>query len=203
MKTLPKVLLSLLAPLPVLAAPVTYNVDPVHSFPNFAIGHFGMSTIHGRFEEMNGRVVLDVAEKTGSVDIRIKAATVNTGDAKHEPGSFAARNYGPRSRDEHLRSADFFNVAEFPEITFKSTKLTFSGEALESVEGNLTMVGVTRPVKLRVTLFKCGPNPFSKKPMCGADLEGSIKRTDFGLKFGVPAISDEVKLSIGVEAYPE
>lgn len=190
-------------PLFVFAAPQTYNVDPVHSFPNFSIAHLGMATLYGRFDEMTGKVVLDQAARTGSVDIRIKAATVNTGDAKHEPGSFAAKTYGPRSRDEHLRSADFFNVAEFPEILFKSTKLNFSGENLESVEGNLTMVGVTKPVKLQVTSFKCGAHPFTKKPMCGADLNGSIKRTDFGVKFGVPAISDEVKLMIGVEAYPE
>jgi polyisoprenoid-binding protein YceI len=185
------------------AAPVTYVVDPVHSFPAFSIGHLGMATIRGRFEDMNGKVVLDTAAKTGSVDIHIKAATVNTGDARHEAGSYGARNYGPRARDEHLRSQDFFNVAEFPEILFKSTKVNFNGDAVDSVEGNLTMVGVTRPVKLRVTAFKCGPNPFTKKPMCGADLEGSVKRTDFGLKFGVPAISDEVKLEIGIEAYPE
>jgi polyisoprenoid-binding protein YceI len=192
----------LVAPV-VHAAPVTYVLDPAHSFPSFSIGHLGMSTIRGRFDDMNGKIVLDSAAKSASVDIHIKAATVNTGDARHEAGSFAFRNYGPRSRDEILRAQDFFNVAEFPEITFKSTKVNFNGDAVDSVEGNLTMVGVTRPVKLRVTAFKCGPHPFTKKQMCGADLEGSVKRTDFGLKFGVPAISDEVKLEIGIEAYPE
>jgi polyisoprenoid-binding protein YceI len=193
----------LLVPLAALAAPQNYVVDPVHSFPTFTIGHLGMAMIRGRFDEMNGKISLDTAAHTGNVDIQIKAATVNTGDARHEPGGFAAKNYGPRARDEHLRSADFFNVAEFPEITFKSTRLHFAGDAVESVEGNLTIAGVTRPVKLRVTAFKCGPNPFTKKPMCGADLEGTIKRTEFGLKYGVPAISDDVKLEIGVEAYPE
>jgi polyisoprenoid-binding protein YceI len=191
------------APLAILAAPVTYDIDPVHSFPVFRIGHIGMSTIHGRFDDMSGKIVMDQAAKTGSVEVKIKTASVNTGDAKHEAGSYAAKNYGPRSRDEVLRSPDFFNVAEFPDMVFKSTKLVFNGDNVESVEGNLTMVGVTKPVKLHVTSFKCGPNPYTKKPMCGADLEGTIKRTDFGLKFGVPAISDEVKLSIGVEAYPE
>jgi len=203
LRYLPQLLLALLAPVAAIAAPVTYGIDPVHSFPNFTIGHLGMATIHGRFDEMNGKVVLDTAAKTGSVDIRIKAATVNTGDARHEPGSYAAKNYGPRSRDEHLRSADFFNVAEFPEILFKSTRLNFAGDNLESIEGDLTMVGMTKPVKLQVTSFRCGPHPFNKKAMCGADLAGSLKRTDFGLKFGVPAISDEVKLTIGIEAYPE
>ena len=196
-------LAAMLGPVAAAAAPQSYTVDPVHSFPNFTINHLGMSTIHGRFDEMNGKIVLDTAAKSGSVEVHIKAATVNTGDAHHEAGSYGAKNYGPRSRDEHLRSADFFNVAEFPEIVFKSTKLNFSGDAVESVEGNLTMAGVTKPVKLRATAFKCGPHPFSKKPMCGGDFEGTLKRTDYGLKFGVPAISDDVKLEISVEAYPD
>ena len=88
-------------------------------------------------------------------------------------------------------------------MVYKSTKFNFNGDALESVEGTLTLLGVTKPVKLTVDAFKCGPHPFSKKPVCGADAEGSFKRTDFGMKFGVPAISDEVKLSFSVLAYQE
>jgi len=195
MRILPKLLVALLAPLPVMAAPVTYVIDPIHSFPNFTIGHLGMTQIHGRFERMTGKVVLDTAAKTGSLEVKIPTATVSTGDAKRADGA--------RSRDEHLRAADFFNSAEFPDMVFKSTKLNFAGEKLESVEGSLTLLGVTKPVKLAVTSFACGPHPFTKKPMCGAYVEGAIKRTDFGMKFGVPAIADEVKLAIGVEAYPE
>lgn len=187
----------------VMAAPQTYVLDPVHSFPHFSIGHLGMSTIRGRFDRMSGKVVFDAGAKTGSVEIKIDTASITTGDAKHEAGSWAAKSYGPRARDEHLRAADFFNVAEFPEMTYKSTRFNFNGDMLESIEGNLTLVGVTKPVKLTVTSFKCGPNPFSKKPMCGADAEATIKRTDFGIKYGVPAISDEVKLQIGIEAYLE
>jgi polyisoprenoid-binding protein YceI len=190
-----KLMLTLLAPFTAVAAPLTYNIDSFHSFPNFTIGHLGMTTIHGRFDRMTGKVVLDAAAKTGSLEVKIQSATVSTGDAK--------RNDGARSRDEHLRSADFFNSAEFPEVTYKSTKFNFAGDKLESVEGTLTLLGVTKPVKLSVTAFNCGPHPFSKKPMCGAYAEGQIKRTDFGMKFGVPAISDDVKLAISLEAYPE
>lgn len=191
-----KLLLVLLAaPLPVLSAPVTYVIDSTHSFPNFTIGHLGMTTIHGRFDRMTGKVVLDAAAKSGSMEIKVQTASVSTGDAK--------RTDGARSRDEHLRAADFFNSAEFPEMVYKSTKFNFSGDKLESVEGNLTLLGVTKPTKLNVTSFTCAPHPFSKKPMCGAYVEGVVKRTDFGMKFGVPAIADEVKLSISVEAYPE
>lgn len=177
------------------AADTTYTLDPFHTIPNFSVAHFGMSTIYGRFERSTGKVTLDQAAKTGSLEVKIPTATVSTGDPK--------RTDGTRSRDEHMRTADFFNSAEFPEMVYKSTKVNFAGDKVESVEGNLTLLGVTKPVKLTATSFNCGPHPFSKKEMCGADLTASIKRTDFGMKFGVPAIADEVKLFIGVEAFKD
>jgi polyisoprenoid-binding protein YceI len=162
-----------------------------------------MSTIQGRFDRMSGRIVLDRAAKTGSIEVKVDTASITTGDAKHEPGSFAFKAYGPRSRDEHLRSADFFNVAEFPEAVYKSTKLNFNGDVLESVDGQLTLLGVTKPVKLTVTHFKCGPHPFTKKDMCGADAVAQIKRTDFGMKTFVGPVADDVKLTFNIEAYKE
>jgi polyisoprenoid-binding protein YceI len=188
-------LLALLAPLPVLASPVTYTIDPLHSFPNFMINHLGMTTIHGRFERMTGKITLDTAAKTGSFEVRVPTATASTGDSRREGGG--------RSRDEHLRTADFFNSSEFPDMIYRSTKLNFSGDKVESVEGNLTLLGVTKPVKLNVTHFNCGPHPSNRRAMCGAYVEGAIKRTDFGMKFGVPAIGDEVKLAISVEAFQD
>lgn len=188
-------LLVCLLPLSAMAAPTTYVMDPLHSFPNFTINHLGMSTMHGRFDKMAGKITFDQAAKTGSLDATIASASVNTGDVKRADGS--------RSRDEHLRTADFFNSAEYPELVYKSTKFNFKGDDVESVEGTLTMLGVTKPVKLSVTSFKCGPHPFTKKPMCGADVQTMIKRTDWGMKFGLPAIGDDVKLTFSVEAYPE
>lgn len=194
-KPLSTLLLALLAPLPVMATPITYVIDSLHSFPNFTVGHLGMTVVHGRFERMTGKVVLDQQAKTGSLEVKVQTATISTGDSK--------RSDGARSRDDHLRTPDFFNSTEFPEMVFKSTKLNFAGDKLESVDGTLTLLGVTKPMNLKVTMFNCGPHPFNKKPMCGAYVEGALKRTDFGMKFGVPAISDEVKLAIGIEAYPE
>jgi polyisoprenoid-binding protein YceI len=191
----PLALLACFAPLCAPAAPQTYTIDPLHSYPHFRVNHLGMASLIGRFERMSGKIVLDTAARTGSIEVKIPTATVTTGDGR--------RADGVRSRDEHLRTADFFNSAEFPEMVYRSTRLNFNGDALESIEGALTLLGVTRPVKLTVTSFRCGPHPFTKKPLCGADAEGTIKRTDFGMKFGVPAISDEVRLMIGVEAYPE
>ena len=195
MSRISTVLLACLLPLTVSAAPVTYVMDPLHSFPNFSVNHLGMSTIHGRFDKMAGTITLDQAAKTGSLEAKIASASINTGDAKRADGT--------RARDEHLRSADFFNSAEFPDVVFKSTKFNFKGDEVESVDGTLTMLGVSKPVKLNVTSFKCAPHPFSKKPMCGADAQTSFKRTDWGMKFGVPGIADDVKLNLNIEAYPQ
>ena len=184
-----------LCPIAVLATPQSYAIDSLHSFPNFTINHLGMTTIHGRFDKMTGKVAFDPAAKIGSLEAKVATATVSTGDGKRADGA--------RSRDDHLRSADFFNSAEFPEMVYKSTRFNFSGDKLESIDGNLTLLGVTKPLKFQVVSFSCAPQPFNKKPMCGAYVEGTIKRTDFGMKFGTPGISDDVKLAIGVEAYPE
>lgn len=184
-----------LLPFGVLAAPETYNLDPTHTTPNFSIQHLGMSTVYGHFERATGKVVIDRAAKTGSVEVKIPTATISTGDAK--------RTDGARSRDEHLRTTDFFNVAEYPDMTFKSTKMNFAGDKVQSIDGNLTLLGVTKPVTLTANGFTCGANPMSKKEMCGADLTAIVKRSDFGMKYALPAIGDEVKLLIAVEGYKE
>ena len=188
-------LVVLLVPFGASAAPETYSLDSTHTIPNFSVQHLGMSTVWGHFERATGKVVIDRAAKSGSIEVKIPTTTISTGDAK--------RADGQRSRDEHLRTTDFFNVAEFPEMVFKSTKLNFSGDKVQSVDGTLTLLGVTKPVTLTATSFNCGANPMSKKDMCGGDLVATIKRTDFGMKYAVPAIGDEVKLFIAVEGYKE
>ena len=188
-------LVVLLVPFGAIAAPETYSLDSTHTIPNFSVQHLGMSTVWGHFERATGKVVIDRAAKSGSIEVKIPTTTISTGDAK--------RADGQRSRDEHLRTTDFFNVAEFPEMVFKSTKLNFSGDKVQSVDGTLTPLGVTKPVTLTATSFNCGANPMSKKDMCGGDLVATIKRTDFGMKYAVPAIGDEVKLFIAVEGYKE
>lgn len=175
------------------AAPETYQLDPTHTLPGFSVNHLGMSTVRGMFEGASGKVVIDRAAKTGSVELKIATASVYTGYNKPTGAG--------RTRDEHLRSADFFNVAEFPEMTFKSTKMHFTGDKPESIEGTLTLLGVTKPLTLKVDAFNCGANPMSKKDMCGADVSGAIKRSDFGMKYAIPAVGDEIRLSIAVEGY--
>jgi polyisoprenoid-binding protein YceI len=166
----------------------SYTVDPMHTFPHFSISHLGFSTMQGRFDKSSGKITLDRAAKTGSVDIVIEAASVSTGYGK---------------RDDHLKSPDFFNAAEFPTLVYKSSAVKFKGDAPATVEGNLTLLGVTKPVTLTIDAFKCGPNPMNKKEECGAAATAQFKRSDFGMKFGLPAIGDDIKLVFEVEAYKD
>jgi len=163
----------------------SYTIDPEHTFPNFAISHLGFSTLHGRFNKSSGKLNLDMQKKTGSVEIVIDATSVDTAHAK---------------RDQHLKSPDFFNAAEFPEIKFKSTKAIFTGDKLTSVEGDLTIMKATKPVTLTVTSMLCAVHAMSKKNVCGFDATAKIKRSDFGVNYALPAISDEVALTLEVEA---
>jgi polyisoprenoid-binding protein YceI len=141
--------------------------------------------MRGRFDKTSGTATLDRGAKKGSVDITIDATSINTGHAK---------------RDEHLRSPDFFNVEKFPTLKFKSDDFTFDGDKVTSVNGQLTILDVTKPVTLQVRAFHCGPHPFAKKEACGVDAITTIKRSDFGLKYGLPAIGDEIKIAIEMEA---
>jgi polyisoprenoid-binding protein YceI len=185
----------LAVPLGAAAAPESYTIDPYHTFPHFEVNHLGMSNMRGQFDKTTGKFTIDHAAKTGSLDLTVQTASITTGDIEK-----AGRQ---RSRDEHLRSPDFFNVAEFPTMTYKSTGVKFSGDNPGTIEGNLTLLGVSKPLTLHVENWKCGPNPNSKKEMCGGNASGTIKRTDFGMKFGVPAVGDDLKLWIEVEGYKD
>lgn len=174
-------------PASVMAAD-SFTIDPLHTFPNFTINHLGFSTMHGRFGKTSGKMTFDEAKGTGSVEVAIDAASVDTGFVK---------------RDDHLRSPDFLNANEFPVITFKSTKAMIENDATGRVEGNLTIAGVTKPVTLKVTHMHCGINPMDPKKQqyrCGFDAETRINRSDFGVKFALPAIGDEMNITLEVEA---
>lgn len=161
-----------------------YTIDPAHTYPNFTVSHLGFSTSHGRFGKTSGSLSIDLAKSTGSVDIVIDAASIDTGFKK---------------RDDHLRGPDFFNVQEFPTITFKSTKVIFKDKGAV-VTGDLTIKGVTKSVDLDVASINCGVHPFNKKNICGFDATASLKRSDFGIKYGLPAIGDDLNIDLQVEA---
>ena len=172
----------------ILALPAwadSYTIDPTHTFPSFEIDHLGFSTQRGRFNTTQGKLVLDEDNKTGSVEITIDAASIDTGLAKLE---------------EHLRAEDFFDVKRFPTLTFLSTQFRFDADRLVSVSGNLTLHGVTLPLTLHVQRLKCGINLVRLRKECGADLTTTLKRSDFGISKGTPFVGDEVRISIQVEA---
>ncbi|MBC2769859.1 YceI family protein [Pusillimonas minor] len=168
-----------------LAAPQTYVIDSSHTFPRFSYNHMGMSKQILRFNKTTGTVVLDKAAKDAKVDVTIDTTTIDTG--------FEAF-------DGHIQGADFLDTAKFPTATFKSTKVVFEGDKPASIEGDLTIKGITKPVTLTVTSFFNGPHPMLKKEAVGANATTVIKRSDFGAGKYAPAVGDEVTLDIALEA---
>jgi len=182
-------------PLAALAATDNYAIDPLHSSVNFTVDHLGITNIYGRFNKFSGKYSLDRAAKTGALEASVDTATVDTNE--NDKGSRA------RSRDEHLRSADFFNAAEFPKMAYKSTKVVFSGDNPTAIEGNLTLLGVTHPLTLTVERFKCNPASGANKERCGGIVVGKVKRSDYGMKRGIPSIGDEIALTLAFEGDKE
>lgn len=183
-RTLIALSLSVAALTSALAASETYTIDPHHTFPTFEVNHLGYSIQRGRFDRTSGTITLDMAAKSGSADITIETGSIDMGF------------------DEWNKHMDekFFHVAEFPTMTFKSSKFKFKGDKLVAVAGDLTLRGVTRPVTLKVDLFKCAPHPMLKKDACGANATAAIKRSEFGMSEFIPFVGDDVKIAFGIEA---
>lgn len=168
-----------------LAAPVTYEVDGTHTFPRFSYSHFGLSTQLSSFSGTSGKVVFDAQARSGSVDITIDMTSVNTG--------FADFN-------GHIQAEDFLDTARHPKATFKSTRVVFEGDKPRSIDGVLTIKGVSRPVTLNVTSFLAMPHPMLKKPALGANAHTTIKRSEFNAGKFAPYVGDEVRIDIAIEA---
>ena len=170
---------------PAFAASETYVIDPSHTYPRFEYTHLGYSNQIQRFNKTSGSIVVDRAAKTGSVDITIDAKSVDTGYALF---------------NEHIQGEDYFDTAKYPTITYKSTGVKFDGDKPVAVDGLLTIKGVSKPVTLTVTSFHAMPHPMLKKDAIGANAVATIKRSDFNAGKNAPQVSDEVTLSIAVEA---
>lgn len=171
------------------AAPVTYTVDPEHTFPSFEADHMGgMSVWRGKFNQNSGTVVLDREAQTGTVDITVDMASVD---------------FGLEKLNSHAKGTDpgMLDVAKFPTATFKGKLAKFEKGAPTEVQGELSMHGVTRPLTLTIRSFKCKAHPMKKKEFCGADAVGTFNRDDFGINFGKSmGFGMETKLAIQVEA---
>jgi polyisoprenoid-binding protein YceI len=178
-------ILAAVAAAPALAAPETFVVDGNHSFPSFSYNHLGYSIQMSRFDKATGTITLDKAAKTAAVDIVIDTKSVNTGSTTF---------------NEHIQGEDFLDTAKHPTATFKSTKVVFEGDKPVSIDGNLTLKGVTKPVTLKVTSFHAMPHPMLKKDAIGANATTKVKRTDFNMGKNVPHVGDEVTIDIALEA---
>jgi polyisoprenoid-binding protein YceI len=171
-----------------LAAPESFVIDNNHTFPSFSYSHFGYSIQTSRFNKTSGKVILDKAAKTGAVDVVIDTQSVDTGSALF---------------NEHIQGADFLDTTAHPTATFKSTGVTFDGDKPVSIDGNLTLKGVTRPVTLKVTGYQLMPHPMVKKDAIGANATTTVKRTDFNAGKYAPYVGDDVTINIAIEAIKE
>jgi polyisoprenoid-binding protein YceI len=170
-----------------LAAPVTYEVDPGHTYPSFAADHMGgLSVWRGKFDKSSGTIVLDKDKATGTVDITVDTSSVD---------------FGHEKLNEHAKSPDLFDVAKYPTATYKGKLVNFKNGAPTEVEGEFTLHGVTKPLTLKINQFLCKPNPMTKKEVCGADASATFNRKDYGLAFGEAyGFKMDVTLAIQVEA---
>lgn len=153
-----------------MATPTTYNLDPRHTYPSFEADHFGgISVWRGKFTKSSGVVTLDVAAKTGTVDVSIDTASIDTGNVP---------------LDTRVKSADFLDASKYPSATFKGSALRFDGDTPVEVSGDFTFHGVTKPLTLKIDSFKCLVNPLIKKEVCGAEASAQFDRADYGVTWG-------------------
>lgn len=165
----------------------TYTIDAMHTHARFAIDHMGTSTNHGGFYNLTGELQFDKKAKKGYIDITIPTANLDT---------------GIQMFNEHLKSADFFDVANHPTARFVSSKWYFKGNKVTRVDGHLTLMGKTHPVSLRATKFNCYQNPMLKAESCGGDFVATIDRTKWGVdKYADMGVTKKVALNIQIEAY--
>ena len=166
-----------------------YSLDVVHSIPEFEFKHLGVTTQTGRFDKARGTVVLDRAARSGSVTYEVDTASLNMGFGTESPDSAGYQ---------------LFEVVKFPKIIFLSNKLLFNqkGEVI-GARGRLTILGVTNPLTIAVNHFTCAVNPLLKKEMCAGEIKATIKRSQFGMVKYIPGISDEINISVPIEAYKD
>jgi len=171
------------------AAPVTYVIDPAHTYPSFEADHMGGQSIwRGKFNRTTGKVVLDVAAKTGDVDITVDTSSIN---------------FGMDALNEHAKGPDMFDVAKFPTAVYKGKFTKWNGDVPVEVDGQFTLKGVTKPLKLTIKSFLCKPSPMTHNEVCGADASASFNRDEWGMDYAKSlGFKMKTKLLISIEAAP-
>ncbi len=181
---------ALMLGVPATQAVERFEIDPTHSNIFFLVEHLGYSRMVGQFQDFSGVFVFDTQDPgSGSVEVAIKTASVDTDHDK---------------RDDHLRSPDFFNAAEFPEMAFKSTSIEVTGDKTGKITGEMTLLGVTKPITIDVTFNKLAPHPlpqYNGVVVAGFSGRGSLKRSDFGMKTFAPALGDEIEVWLEIEGH--
>ncbi len=167
------------------AAAAEYRLDPDHSFVHFEVLHFGTSTLRGRFGPLAGDVTLDAGAGRGRVGLRIPIKSLNT---------------GLPVLDSRLREPDLFAAEAYPEAYYVAQRFEFAAGTLRAVHGEITLRGTSRPLALRALRFGCRPDAERAAKRCGGDFEAELRRSDFGMDFGLPLVADRVRLQIQVEA---
>ncbi|MDD5324885.1 MAG: YceI family protein [Polaromonas sp.] len=164
----------------------TYTIDSGFSMAHFDITRLGYSSQRGSFNKTSGKITLDLAAKSGSVDFIINTRSIDMGSA---------------AWTSHLSDEGLFNVKKYPTMHFKSDRLIFEGAKVIAADGQFTMLGVTKPIRVDVNNFQCGVSPIDKRQMCSGNITAVLKRSDFGLTKYIPVVSDEVSISVPVDAY--
>jgi polyisoprenoid-binding protein YceI len=168
---------------PAFAGSDKYAIDPTHTYPSLEFSHMGISVWRGKFDKTSGNITIDRVAKTGTVDVVVDVSSIN---------------FGLGAMDEKARSEDFFNIAKFPTATYKGT-LKFEGGKPKTVDGQITLLGVTKPLKLNVTLFNCIQHPMLKKEVCGADAEGELNWSEYGMKWSKYGEGDAGKTHLRIQ----
>ncbi|AGW91475.1 MULTISPECIES: YceI family protein [Cupriavidus] len=171
------------------AAPVEYTIDPAHTTVYFAASHFERSSVRGRFGKIDGRIVYDADSGAGAFDVTVDLASVDTGN---------------RTLDGVLRSAQFFDVAQHPLARVRAQRFIVEGGRLVAVEGELTVHGVTQPLRLQAERFRCGEVTLFgvSRQVCGGDFRAEVPRSAFGMTRFLPDVGDTITLQVAVEASP-
>ncbi len=169
----------------VYAAPEEYVLEKPHTQILFFVSHLGFSKSQGEFHDFDGGFTFDPEDWSNSyAKVTIRTHSIDMDDY---------------AWDKHMRNEDFFDVNVHPTMTFESTKLEKTGEDTGKLHGDLTLLGVTRPVTLDVTFNKVGQHFKSKEWIAGFSAAATIKRSEFGMKYGLPVIGDDVELRLEVE----
>jgi polyisoprenoid-binding protein YceI len=171
---------------PALAAEDHYTLDPDHTFPSFEADHMGISVWRGKFNHSTGKVAIDREAKTGTVEVSVDVSSAD---------------FGQDALNEHMQKPEMFDGMKYPKATYKGKLAGFENGAPTQVIGDFTFRGVTKPLELKISKFKCIPHPMLKKELCGADASATFKRDDYGLDAGKDYGFDmSVNLRIQVEA---